>query len=101
MPPNEEDIINKNYFLTYSNAAEHFLDEAWQQTPAVLYKAAECNAADIDCLIPHQVLKKRTEFISHAANISMSQTVDILADYANCGSASLLLALHHAKKVSS
>ncbi|MEO8711567.1 MAG: 3-oxoacyl-ACP synthase III family protein [Parafilimonas sp.] len=98
MPPNEEDIINKNYFLTYSNAAESFLDEAWQQTPAVLYKAAGYNSSDIDCLIPHQVLKKRTQFISNASGIDINKTVDILADYANCGSASLLLALDHARK---
>jgi 3-oxoacyl-[acyl-carrier-protein] synthase-3 len=98
MPPNEEDIINKNYFLTYSNTAENFLDEAWSQTPGVLYKAASLNATDIDCLIPHQVLKKRTEFISDASGIDMDKTIDILADYANCGSASLLLALHHAKQ---
>lgn len=98
MPPNEEDITKKNYFLTYSNAAESFLDEAWQQIPSVLYNAAACSSKDIDCLIPHQVLKKRTQFISNAAEISLNKTIDILADYANCGSASLLLALHHAKK---
>jgi len=98
MPPNEEDIINQKYFLTYSNAAEHFLDEAWKKTPAVLYEASGYAPTDIDCLIPHQVLKKRTEFISQASGIPMHKTVDILADYANCGSASLLLALDHARK---
>jgi len=98
MPPNEEDIINQKYFLTYSNAAEHFLDEAWKQTPAVLYEASGYTSHDIDCLIPHQVLKKRTEFISDASGIAMNKTVNILADYANCGSASLLLALDHARK---
>lgn len=98
MPPNEEDIINQKYFLTYSNAAEHFLDEAWGKTPGILYKASGLTPTDIDCLIPHQVLKKRTEFISQASGIAMEKTVDILADYANCGSASLLLALDDARK---
>ncbi len=98
MPPNEAEIINRKYFLTYSNTAENFLDNAWAQTPSVLYKTSACSSADIDCLIPHQVLKKRTQFISSASGIDMNKTVDILADYANCGSASLLLALHYAKQ---
>jgi 3-oxoacyl-[acyl-carrier-protein] synthase III len=98
MPPSEAEIINRKYFLTYSNAAESFLDEAWAQTPSVLYKTSACSSADIDCLIPHQVLKNRTRFISNASGICMNKTVDILADYANCGSASLLLALHYARQ---
>lgn len=96
LPPNEEDLANQKYFLTYSNSAEHFLDEAWRSTPSILYEASGYKPEDIDCLVPHQVLKKRTEFISAAAGIAKEKTIDILAGYANCGSASLLLALHHA-----
>ncbi|MBV9960816.1 MAG: hypothetical protein JO072_01100 [Parafilimonas sp.] len=98
MPPNDEDLLNKNYFLTYSDTAENFLNQAWSQTPGILYDATGLTATDIDCLIPHQVLKKRTQFISDASGIGLDKTIDILADYANCGSASLLLALHKARE---
>lgn len=98
MPPNQKDIDDENYFLTYSDAAEEFLDSAWSITPGILYKNAGVNASDVDCLIPHQVHKKRILFASEAAAIPMNKTVNIIEEYANCGSATLLLALDHAKK---
>jgi 3-oxoacyl-[acyl-carrier-protein] synthase-3 len=98
MPPNQKDLDEENYFLTYSDAAEEFLDHAWNITPDILYRNTGMNSSDIDCFIPHQVQKKRTLFASEAAKIPMNKTIDIIEEYANCGSATLLLALDHARK---
>ena len=98
MPPNQKDIDEENYILQYSDAAEEFLNHAWSVTPGILYDTAGINASAIDCLVPHQVHKKRTVFASEAAKVPMEKTIDIVGEYANCGSATLLLALDHAKK---
>ena len=98
LPPNQQDIDEEKYYLEYSDAAEDFLNEAWTTTPQLLYKATGLTAGDIDCLIPHQVHKKRTQYAANAAGVPMEKTIDIIHEYANCGSASLLLALDHAKK---
>ena len=98
MPPNKKDLEEGNYTLTYSDGADDFLNHAWSMTPEVLYKASGLTGKDMGCFIPHQVLKKRTIFARDAAGISKEKTIDILGNYANCGSATLLLALDHAKK---
>ncbi len=98
LPPNQSDIDNENYFLEYSDAAEDFLNNAWAETPGILYKSAEISSKDIDCFIPHQVNKKRTEFGAAAANIPLDKTVNIINKIANCASAGVLLALDDARK---
>jgi 3-oxoacyl-[acyl-carrier-protein] synthase III len=98
MPPNQKDLDEKNYDLMYSPRAEKFLDQVWSITPEVLYTESKLNADDIDCLIPHQVNKKRISFISEAAKVPMSKTINVIEEFANCGSATLLLALDRAYK---
>ena len=98
MPPNQKDLDEEKYYLEYSDAAEEFLNHAWATTPGILYEAANIEASDIDCFIPHQVHKKRTDFAAKAAKIPLEKTINIIDKYANCGSATLLLALDHAKK---
>lgn len=98
MPPNQKDLDEQNYFLQYSDTAEEFLNKAWSTIPGILYESAGMNATEIDCLIPHQVLKKKLCLVSDSANVPMKKTINILADYANCGSATILLALDHARK---
>ncbi len=98
LPPNRKDLDEGNYVLTYSDASEEFMQQAWDEIPQVLYKASGLTAANIDCLIPHQVYKKRTLAAGKAAGVPAGKTVNIIEQYANCGPASLLLALHHAYK---
>jgi 3-oxoacyl-[acyl-carrier-protein] synthase-3 len=98
MPPNQKDFDAENYFFVYNTMAERFLNKAWSETPSVLYNNTNLTGDDIDCFIPHQVHKKRTEYAGEAATVPMSKTVDIIDQYANCGSATILLALDHARK---
>ena len=98
MPPNQQDLDDEKYYLEYSDAAEEFLNKAWSETPVILYDAAGITATDIDCFIPHQVHKKRTLHASHVAGVPLNKTINIVDQYANCGSATLLVALDHAKK---
>ncbi len=98
LPPNREDLENDNYTLTYNEGSEEFLSKAWDEIPQRLYEASGLSGGDIHCLIPHQVMKKRIAMISEAAGIPLPKTVNIIEEYANCGPASLLLALHHARK---
>lgn len=98
MPPNQKDIDEEKYYLEYSDAAEDFLNQAWATTPQLLYAATGLTPKDIHCFVPHQVHKKRTQFAADAAGIGMENTVDIIHEFANCGSATLLLALDHANK---
>ena len=98
MPPNQQDLDNENYYLTYAEGAEDFLHEAWSSTPGILYNASGINAENIDCFIPHQVHKKRTIAAAQAANIPIEKTIDIIGDIANCGSSAILVALDHARK---
>lgn len=98
LPPNQKDLDEGNYLLTYNDGSEEFLQQAWDEIPSILYNASGLTAADINCLIPHQVYKKRTLSASKAAGIPADKTVNIIEQYANCGPASLLLALHHAFK---
>jgi 3-oxoacyl-[acyl-carrier-protein] synthase III len=98
MPPNQKDLDDGNYFLSYSDGAEEFLNHAWNTTPEILYKHSGIKSSDIDCFIPHQVHKKRTILASKAADVSMEKTIHIIENYANCGSSTLLLAIDSAKK---
>lgn len=98
MPPNKKDLEAGNYYLSFSDGANDFLDHTWRQIPETLYKISGMKPEDISYLVPHQVHKKRTEFASTASGISLNNTINIIDEYANCGSASLLLALHHAKE---
>lgn len=98
MPPNQQDLDEGNYFLTYMEGTEDFLQQAWASTPAILYKASGINANEIDCLITHQVHKKRTIAAANAAGVSIDKTVNIIGDTANCGSAGVVTALDYARK---
>ncbi|HEY2727015.1 MAG TPA: 3-oxoacyl-[acyl-carrier-protein] synthase III C-terminal domain-containing protein [Parafilimonas sp.] len=98
MPPNQQDIDNENYYLTFAEGTEDFLHQAWSSTPEILYKASGINAEEIDCLIPHQVHKKRTIAAAKAACIPMNKTIDIIGETANCGSPTILVALDYARK---
>ncbi|MEP6682600.1 MAG: 3-oxoacyl-[acyl-carrier-protein] synthase III C-terminal domain-containing protein [Parafilimonas sp.] len=98
MPPNQQDLDNENYYLTYAEGAEDFLHEAWSSTPKILYEASGITADEIDCFIPHQVHKKRTIAAAEAASVPMNKTIDIIGDIANCGSSAILVALDHARK---
>lgn len=98
LPPNQKDLDEQNYYLQYSDAAEDFLNKVWLETPAHLYERSGLRSEDVDCFIPHQVNRKRTEFAINAAGVSREKTVDVVAKYANCGSVSLLLAIDEARK---
>lgn len=98
MPPNQQDIDNENYYLSYVEGTEDFMHEAWSSTPGILYEASGIKPEEIDCLIPHQVHKKRTIAAAQAACIPIDKTIDIIGDIANCGSSAILVALDHARK---
>lgn len=97
MPPNQKDLDEGNYLLGYSDGAEEFLNHAWSTTPNILYKSAGIKPSDIDCFIPHQVHLKRTISASKDADIPFDKTINIVKDIANCGSATLLLAIDNAR----
>ncbi len=98
LPPNKIDLEDDNYRFMYSNRAELFISRAWASIPPALYKTTGLTGADIDCLIPHQVHLKRIMTAAKEADISFERTVNIVGDYANCGSATILLAIDHARK---
>ncbi len=98
MPPNQLELDNDNYVLSFVEGTEDFLQQAWATTPGILYEATGLTADNIDCLITHQVHKKRTIAASKAAGIPMEKTIDIIGEIANCGSTGVLLALDNARK---
>jgi 3-oxoacyl-[acyl-carrier-protein] synthase-3 len=98
MPPSQQELDNDSYVLTYAEGSEAFLQEAWDTTPGILYGAAGMQPEDIDCLVTHQVHKKRTLAAAKAAGIPMEKTIDIIGEIANCGSTGVLLALDNARK---
>jgi len=98
MPPNQIDLDNENYYLSYVEGTEEFLQQAWASTPEILYKASGIKPDEIDCLIPHQVHKKRTMAAAKAACIPIEKTINIIGEIANCGSSTILVALDNARK---
>ena len=49
LPPNNFDMEQQNYFLSYSDTAEKFLDDAWSSTPEILYRPSGLSSSDIVC----------------------------------------------------
>ncbi|MBS1747072.1 MAG: hypothetical protein JST21_12950 [Bacteroidetes bacterium] len=98
MPPNQQELDNDNYVLSYVEGTEEFLQQAWNTTPGILYDASGIRPDEIDCLITHQVHKKRTIAAAKAADVPMEKTIDIVGEIANCGSTGVLLALDNARK---
>jgi 3-oxoacyl-[acyl-carrier-protein] synthase III len=97
LPPNQKDLDDQKYFLEYSDGAEEFLNMAWETTPGILYKNSGIKPSEIDCFIPHQVHRKRTIAAATSAQIPFEKTINIIEQYANCGSSTLLLAIDEAK----
>jgi 3-oxoacyl-[acyl-carrier-protein] synthase-3 len=98
MPPNKKDFDEDNYYMSFYEGTEEFLQSVWSSVPGILYDTLKINSGDIDCFIPHQVHKKRTIMAGIAACIPEDKTINIVGDIANCGSVTILVALDHARK---
>jgi 3-oxoacyl-[acyl-carrier-protein] synthase-3 len=98
MPPNQQDLDNGSYYLSWTEGTEDFLQQAWASTPEILYNASGIKPNEIDCLIPHQVHIKRTIAAAKAACIPMEKTINIISEIANTGSSAILVALDNARK---
>ncbi len=96
LPPNKIDVEADAYYMEIGSDADDFISNAWRQIPAVLLKDGNYKPKDITALIPHQVNKKVMANIREASGIPAERTVDLISEYGNCGSASVLIALDHA-----
>ncbi|MCP4440367.1 MAG: beta-ketoacyl-ACP synthase III [Aureispira sp.] len=61
-----------------------------------LFSTVELEMSDIDCIIPHQASKMALDFAQKVFKWRSDQMVSILADYGNCISTSIPLALYTA-----
>lgn len=98
LPPNQEDLDALAYHMVMGKESETFIQEAWQQIPSLLYTHSGMNSNDIDLLVPHQVNNKNLSLVKNAAGKNTNQTIDVINQYANCGSVGVLIALHEAFK---
>ncbi len=93
LPPNLDDLNNHAYDMKMSKDTEQIIQQAWQEIPKLLYQNSGLTNNDIDYLIPHQVNKKILDYAITSSGIARENTVDVIKDYANCGSVGVLLAL--------
>jgi 3-oxoacyl-[acyl-carrier-protein] synthase-3 len=96
LPPNKMDVDADAYYMEIGSNADDFISNAWKQIPTVLLEDKNYKAEDVAALIPHQVNKKVMANICEASDIPAERTVDLISQYGNCGSASVLIALDHA-----
>ena len=96
LPPTRRAFDRDEYAMHVADDIGGFIEERWRQIPEVLYRASGLSPEAVDLYIPHQVTRSLIEAGRHAARLSPSLVIDILADYGNCGSVGLLIALDHA-----
>lgn len=96
LPPNQEDLDNNAYFMHMGKESADFIADLWKVIPNILYQNSGLDENAIDLLIPHQVNNKLLNLVINASGISKQNTIDLIAKYGNCGSASILIALDHA-----
>ncbi|MBK7440275.1 MAG: hypothetical protein IPI65_01720 [Bacteroidetes bacterium] len=93
LPPNQDDLNANGYDMKMSKETDQIIQQAWQEIPQLLYQSSGLTKSDIDYLIPHQVNKKILDYAIASSGIARENTVDVIKDYANCGSVGVLLAL--------
>jgi len=96
LPPNQEDLNNDAYFMQMGKESAAFIEDTWKAIPNILYQNTGLDETNIDLLIPHQVNKKLLNLVCEASGIIKQNTIDLIAEYGNCGSASILIALDNA-----
>ncbi len=98
MPPTERALENGEYFMRMSREADAIAREKWSRAPGRLYRATNTRAADIEAYVPHQVNRELVAYGARDAGLPDSVVVDCVGEYANTGSASLLIALDEARR---
>ncbi|MFI5171699.1 MAG: 3-oxoacyl-ACP synthase III family protein [Chitinophagales bacterium] len=98
LPPNRDDLDNDAYNMLMGKESDAFIQNAWKGIPNILYHNSGTTSSDIDLFIPQQVNKKIINLVKEASGISENKTIDLISEYANCGSASVLIAMDHAMK---
>lgn len=93
LPPNQADLDAEAYNMIMGKDSDAFIQKAWQQIPGLLYKNSGFTHRDIDLLIPHQVNKNIWQLAVDASGIPGENAINLIAEYANCGSVGVLLAL--------
>lgn len=97
LPPTSAEVEARRYTMQWrDDGKEAVLDHAWALIPAELYQRTGLTAADIACLVPHQAAKRQLALAAKEAGLPPERMIDVLADYANCGPATLFLALERA-----
>ncbi|MBK9421335.1 MAG: hypothetical protein IPN44_09830 [Flavobacteriales bacterium] len=97
LPPTRADVEAKRYYLEYRDEGkEAMLDGAWKRIPDELYARSGLVAKDIACYVPHQAAKRQLALAAKEADIPEARMVNVLGEYANCGPATIFLALHRA-----
>lgn len=96
LPPNQIDLDNNAYVMQMGKESEDFVRELWKGIPKILYQNSGLNENNIALLIPHQVNKTLLDLVCEASDIEPQHTVDLISQYGNCGSASILIALNNA-----
>ncbi|MBK8487907.1 MAG: 3-oxoacyl-[acyl-carrier-protein] synthase III C-terminal domain-containing protein [Chitinophagales bacterium] len=96
LPPNQDDLDNNAYLMQMGKESADFVKELWKGIPNILFQNSGLNEKNIDLLIPHQVNKKLLDLVCEASGIEKQNTIDLISQYGNCGSASILIALNNA-----
>lgn len=91
LPPTVEAIHRGDYFFKFTTDLHLQLERLWRLVPDQLYQISSLESSSIDCLIPHQANRNLIRTTSAAAGIQ--NVADYLEDYANCGPASMLIAI--------
>ncbi len=98
LPPTREAFEKNKYFFQSSGDINSFIESKWKEIPKLLYKNANISSSQIKLLIPHQVNNRLIEVCRKAAKISPDKVINKVGEYANCGQASILIALNDAIK---
>ena len=98
LPPDETSIKQEEYFMRYDRSVEETIHHKWAEIPEMLFQESGMLPGEIDLLITHQVNKKIIAHASATAGISEDKAVNVVGKYGNCGSVSLLIALHEARQ---
>ncbi|MCC6841139.1 MAG: ketoacyl-ACP synthase III [Flavobacteriales bacterium] len=97
LPPTRAEVEQQRYTMQWrDDGKEAVLDQAWALVPETLYQRSGIQAGDIGCYVPHQAAKRQLDLAAKVAGIPTERTVNVLAEYANCGPATLFLALERA-----
>lgn len=94
LPPNEDDLIGKEFKLQYDSGMNPILEAKWEKIPEILFSLTSIKREKLDFYIPHHVNLELMEKGRIAAEFTSEQTGNYITEIANIGACGIYYGLH-------